>query len=65
MTCEFLLHEKNLNLKNDNIFNINDQIKVSRIPFCIGYCYQCMDCHLKLHLGPFIREYVIAFLRNI
>ena len=55
VTCAFLLHENMqklqnltlLTLKNDDIFYIIDQIKVSRVPLWIRHCHLCMDLKLS------------------
>ena len=52
MTCAFLLQENIQELSeektfkprnNDNIFHINDQIKVLRVPLGIRHCYLSME----------------------
>ena len=40
-------------LKNDNIFRITYQIKVSRVPLWIRQYHLCYEGHLKLRLSPF------------
>ena len=35
--------------RTDNFFHVIDQTKISRVPLWIGYCYFCMEGHLKLN----------------
>ena len=39
-----------LSLKNDNILQIIDQKKASRVPLWIEHCHLCMEGHFKKRL---------------
>ena len=49
--------------KNDGIFHIFDQIKVSRVPLQIGHCHFCMEGRLKSRLQSLL-EIVNVTLRD-
>ena len=48
-------HKWSKHFENDNIVNIVDQIKMSRVPLWIEDCHLCMEGHLKIRLqySPF------------